>query len=370
VGRDVTLVRTRQVDGSTREEEVTARLLSYNSQPVWQIGSEIVTGMHADHIRFPELPATLFTRPTLIWTLDNGGAAKHRVEAKYLASKLSWNADYVLTVERDDKTADIDGWVTLTNGSGTAFRNAKLQLVAGDLNRVRQTLNRALRDDLGSMRESAAAAPMAQEAFSDYHLYTLGRKTTINNNQTKQVSMLSGTDFPVLKRYVVNGQNFYYHNTARPGTPIKDQVQVFYQFKNEAKGGLGMPMPGGNVRVYQADSTGGTQFVGEDRIDHTPTDEVLNLKIGNAFDVVCERNQVDFDKIASNVYEVEYAISLRNRKTTPITVEVNEPIGRASWQMLQASHKWTKTAAFAAQFIVPIEAGAEATLRFRVRVTV
>jgi hypothetical protein len=370
VGRDVTLVRTRQIDGSTREEEVTARLLSYNNQPVWQIGNEIVTGMHADHIRFPELPATLFTRPTLIWTLDNGGAAKHRVEAKYLASKLSWNADYVLTVERDDKTADLDGWVTLTNGSGTAFRNAKLQLVAGDLNRVRQTLNRALRDEVGAMRESAAAAPMAQEAFSDYHLYTLGRKTTINNNQTKQVSMLAGTDFPVLKRYVVNGQNFYYHNTARPGAPIKDQVQVFYQFKNEAKGGLGMPMPAGNVRVYQADSTGGTQFVGEDRIDHTPKDEVLNLKIGNAFDVVCERNQVDFDKIASNVYEVEYAISLRNRKTTPIAVEVNEPIGRASWQMLQASHKWTKTAAFAAQFIVPIEAGAEATLRFRVRVTV
>ncbi len=371
VGRDVTLVRTRQVDGSTREEEVTARLLSYNNQPVWQIGSEIVTGLHADHIRFPELPSSLFTRPTLIWTLDNGGAARHRVEAKYLASKLSWNADYVLTVDRDDKTADIDGWVTLTNGSGTAFRNAKLQLVAGDLNRVRQRLNGMLAvDEARAERAMPASAPMSQEAFSDYHLYTLGRKTTINNNETKQVSMLAGTDFPVLKRYVVNGQSFYYHNAQRPGSPIKDQVEVFYQFKNEAKGGLGMPMPSGTVRVYQADSSGGVQFVGEDRIGHTPKDEMLNLKIGNAFDVVCERNQVDFDKIASNVYEVEYAISLRNRKTTPITVEVNEPIGAASWRMLQASHKWTKTAAFAAQFIVPIEAGAEATLTFRVRVTV
>lgn len=371
VGREVTLVRHRQVDGSTREEEVTARLLSYNTAPVWQIGTEIVTGLHADHIRFPELPNSLYTRPTLIWTLDNGGATRHRVEAKYLAGKMSWNADYVLTVARDDKAADIDGWVTLTNGSGTAFRNAKLQLVAGELNRVRKNLNEELRAaDAMSRRDMAAAAPMAQEAFSDYHLYTLGRKTTINHNETKQVSMLSGTRFPVVKRYVVNGQSFYYHNFNRPGAPIKDQVEVFYQFKNEEKGGLGIPLPSGVVRVYQSDSSGGVQFVGEDRIAHTPKDEVLNLKIGNAFDVVSERNQVDFEKIGTNTFEVEYAIRLRNRKDSAITVEVNEPIGGATWRMMQASHPWTKTAAFAAQFLVPVAAGAEAVLTFRVRVTV
>ncbi len=368
VGRDVTLVRMRQVDGTTSEEEVTAHLLSYNNQPVWRINGEIVTGLHADHIRFPELPDTLFTRPTLIWSLDNGGATRHRVEAAYLAGKLSWNADYVLTVARDDKAGDIDGWVTLTNGSGTAFRNAKLQLVAGELNRVRQNFNRMLADQAMAERAAPAAAPMAQEAFSDYHLYTLGRKTTINNNETKQVSMLAGTGFAVQKRYVVNGNQFYYHNSARPGAPIKDTVEVFYQFKNEEKGGLGMPMPAGTVRVYQSDSNGGVQFVGEDRIPHTPKDEVLNLKIGSAFDVVCERNQVDFEKIAPNVYEIEYAITLRNRKSTPITVEVNEPVGAATWRMLSSTHKWTKTAAFAAQFMVPVEAGAEQVLKFRIRV--
>jgi len=368
VGRDVTLVRMRQVDGTTSEEEVTAHLLSYNNQPVWRINGEIVTGLHADHIRFPELPDTLFTRPTLIWSLDNGGATRHRVEAAYLAGKLSWNADYVLTVARDDKAGDIDGWVTLTNGSGTAFRNAKLQLVAGELNRVRQNLNRMMADQMLEARAAPAAAPMAQEAFSDYHLYTLGRKTTINNNETKQVSMLAGTGFAVQKRYVVNGNQFYYHNSARPGAPIKDTVEVFYQFKNEEKGGLGMPMPAGTVRVYQSDSNGGVQFVGEDRIPHTPKDEVLNLKIGSAFDVVCERNQVDFEKIAPNVYEIEYAIALRNRKSTPITVEVNEPVGAATWRILSSTHKWTKTAAFAAQFMVPVEAGAEQVLKFRIRV--
>jgi hypothetical protein len=371
VGRDVTLVRARQVNGSTQEEEVTARLLSYNSAPVWRIGSEIVTGIHADHIRFPELPDSLYTRPTLVWTLDNGGAARHRVEAKYLAGKMSWNADYVLTVARDDKAADIDGWVTLTNGSGTAFRNAKLQLVAGELNRVRRAMvEELMAADAMSRQDRPMNAPMAQEAFSDYHLYTLGRKTTIKHNETKQLSMLAGTGFPVVKRYVVNGQSFYYHNTQRPGAPIKDQVEVFYQFKNEEKGRLGMPMPAGTVRVYQSDSSGGVQFVGEDRIGHTPKDEMLNLKIGHAFDVVCERNQIDFEKIAANTYEVEYAVTLRNRKATPIVVEVNEPIGGASWRMLHASHKYTKTAAFAAQFTVPVEPGTEAVLKFRVRVTV
>jgi hypothetical protein len=367
VGREVTLVRTRQDGGTTREEDVRALLLSYNNGPVWRIGNEIVTGLHADHIRFPELPGNLHSRPTLIWTLQNSGAAAHRVEASYLAGKLAWNADYVLTVGRDDKAADLDGWVTLTNGSGTEFKHARLQLVAGDLNRVRQQLERRA-EMVDSMAARAAAPPMQQEAFSDYHLYTLGRRTSINNNETKQVSMLSGTGVPTLKRYVVNGQTYYYRNAQYPGAPLKDVVQVLYQFKNEQKGGLGMPMPAGTIRVYQADSKGGVHFVGEDRISHTPKDETINITIGNAFDLVCERKQTDFRKIATNVYELEYEVTLRNHKTTAVAVEVNEPIG-GTWQMLRSSHKWTKTEAWASQFVVPVAADASSTLSYRVRVT-
>ena len=367
VGRDVTLVRLVQSGGTTKQEEVKARLLSYNNAPVWQIGNEIVTGMFTDHIRFPELPGNLYSRPTLIWSLENGGAARHRIEASYLATKLSWNADYVLTVARDDKSADVDGWVTLTNGSGTAFRHAKLQLVAGELNRVRRQFDRMEAD-----MKMAAAAPvaerMSQESFSDYHLYTLDRKTTVNNNETKQVSMLEATGFPVKKRYIVDGQSVYYRNVYRPGSPIKDPVQVFYQFKNEEKAGLGMPMPAGVVRVYQSDSKGGTHFVGEDHIDHTPKDEMLNLKIGNAFDIVSERKQIDFEKIASNVYEIEHEVVLRNHKTTPVTVEVNEPIG-GTWRIIRSTHEYSKTDAWAAQFNVPVAADGNVTLRYRVRVT-
>jgi hypothetical protein len=367
VGRDVTLVRMRQQGGTTTPEEVTARLLSYNNAPVWRIGNEIVTGMNTDHIRFPELPGNLYARPTLIWTLDNTGTERHRVEAAYLAGKMAWAADYVLNVGRDDKTADLDGWVTLTNGSGTAFPNARLQLVAGDLNRVRQGLAGGA-VAARALEERSAAAPMAQEAFSDYHLYTLARKTTINNNETKQVTMLEGTGIPVVKRYVVEGQNFYYRNASHPGSAIKDVVQVYYQFKNEQRGGLGVPMPAGVIRVYQADSRGGVQFVGEDRIGHTPKDEILNLKIGNAFDVVSERKQVDFQRISTNTHEVEFEITLRNHKTTPIAVEVNEPVS-GTWRMVRSSHEWTKTEAWAAQFTVPVATDGTATLRYRVRVT-
>jgi len=367
VGRDVTLVRNRVDGGTTREEEVTARLLSYNSAPVWQINGEIVTGLQADHIRFPELPGNLFARPTLIWSLSNQGATRHRVEAAYLATRLSWNADYVLTVARDDAAADLDGWVTVTNASGTQFRNASLQLVAGNVNRVRQVLGK-MADLALERREMDAAPAMAQESFSDYHLYTLGRKTSINNSQTKQVSMLGATGFPVRKRYVVDGQAFYYRNAQHPGSPLKDDVQVFYQFTNDAKAGLGVPMPAGVVRVYQADSRGGTQFVGEDRIDHTPKDETLNLKIGTAFDVVAERKQTDFQKIAANVYEMEFEVTLRNHKTAPVTVEVNEPIG-GTWRMISSTLPYTKTDAWAAQFNVPVVADANVTLRYRVRVT-
>jgi hypothetical protein len=369
VGREVTLVRMRQQGGATREEEVKAKLLSYNNAPVWQIGSEIVTGLGADHIRFPELPDNLRTRPTLIWTLDNTGNSRHQIEASYLATKLSWNADYVLTVARDERSADVDGWVTVTNGSGTSFRNASLQLVAGEIHRVRQVFGQAVADELRMERSVAAAAPrMAQEAFSDYHLYTVGRKTTIANAETKQISMLTATRFPVEKRYIVHGQAHYYRNVLNPGSPLKDQVQVFYRFKNEASVGLGMPMPAGTVRVYQADSRGGVQFVGEDRIGHTPKDEMLNLEIGNAFDVVAERKQTDFQKIASNVYEVEHEVTIRNHKTTAVTVEVNEPIG-GTWRMVRQSHEHTKLDAWAAGFTVPVSAGGEAKLTYRVRVT-
>ena len=367
VGREVTLVRNRQDGGTTVTEEVTARLLALNNGPVWQIGNEIVTGLHADHIRFPELPENLYSRPTMVWALDADGEATHRVEAAYLAGNLSWNADYVLTVGGDETAADLDGWVTLVNNSGTAFDDARLQLAGGDLNRIKQGYRRNELDVARSVAESADSAQFVEESFSEYHLYTLGRRTSVRNNETKQVSLLNGNGVPVDKRFVVDGQQFYYRNAHSPGSPLVDPVKVYYRFENGEDDGLGIPLPGGNVRVYQEDASGGVQFVGEDRIGHTPRDERINIHIGNAFDVVSERTQTDFRRVSSLVHEVEFEITLRNHKDEPITVEVNEPIG-GDWDMLSASHRWTQTSAWAASFEVPVDADGEAVLRYRVRV--
>jgi hypothetical protein len=366
MGKEVTLVRSYQENGTTKREEVKATLLADNNGPVWKIGNDIVTGMYAESYRFPEVPANLFDRPTLLMSLENSGARKQQIEASYLATNLSWNADYVLTVARDDKAADLDGWVTLANNSGTAFHNARLQLVAGDLNH----LPASGRNDVLEMRARSAAVPapanFQQENFSEYHLYTLGRRTSVEDKETKQISLLQGSAVPVDKVFVVNGQNFYYHNQYNPGSPQKDPVMVFYKFKNEEKTGLGMPLPAGNLRVYQKDSKGGVLFIGEDHIDHTPKDETITVHIGNAFDVIAERKQIDYKRIDTHVWEMEFEITLRNHKDTPITVEVNEPIG-GDWDMLSSTYKFTKTAAWAAQFRVPVDKNGTSVLKYRIR---
>jgi hypothetical protein len=367
VGKEVTLVRTYMDNGTTKHEEIKATLLANNNGPVWKIGNDIVTGVYGESYRFPEVPANLYDRPTLLMSLENSGARKQSIETSYLANNLSWNADFVLTVGRDDKAADLDGWVTLVNNSGTAFHNAKLQLVAGDLNRLPAPAAYRAADMVAKAAESRVAGGFVQENFSEYHLYSLGRRTSVEDKETKQISLLEGSSVPVEKLFVVNGQNFYYRNAQNPGSPLKDAVMVFYKFKNEEKSGLGIPLPAGNLRVYQKDSKGGLLFIGEDHIDHTPKDEFVTVKIGNAFDVVSERKQTDFKKIAANVYEMEFSITLRNHKDVPVNVEVNEPIG-GDWEILSSTYPAKKTEAFAAQFNVPVKPNGESVLKYRIRV--
>lgn len=366
VGKEVTLVRSYMDNNTTKHEEIKATLLSDNNGPVWKIGNDIVTGGFAESYRFPEVPANLYDRPTLLMSLENSGPRKQQIEASYLATNLSWNADYVLTVARDDKNADLDGWVTVANNSGTAFHNAHLQLVAGELNRVPGPAVAGGLVAKEAIANRAAAPQFQQEAFSEYHLYTLGRKTSVEDKETKQISLLQGSGIPVEKVFVVNGQYYYYRSQQAPGAPLKDPVLVYYKFKNEEKNGLGIPLPAGNVRVYQKDSKGGILFAGEDHIDHTPKDEQVSIHIGNAFDVVAEHKQTDFKHVDTHTWEFEYEVTLRNHKDIPIVVQVNEPIG-GEWEMLSSTYKYTKTAAFAAQFNVPVAKDGTSALKYRVR---
>jgi len=365
VGREVTLVRAETESNSTKYTETRALLLSDNNGPVWKIGNEIVTGMASDSYRFPDLPDNLYSRPTLIWTLDNTGAPTQTIEASYLTTNIQWKADYVLTVTRDEKTADLDGWVTLTNNSGASFDNATLQLVAGQINQV--TPQRAYMELDKAVNAAVAAPPMTQENFSEYHLYTVTRRTSINNNESKQISLLNGSNIPINKTYVAEAQPYYFRNSQGIGNPITEPVMVYYNFKNDQKSGLGMPLPAGTVRVYQGDSKGNIQFAGEDNIQHTPKDEALRIHVGNAFDVVCERKETDYRKIAGNVYEMEYQITLRNHKDGPVTVDVREPIG-GDWEVQSSNFPPTKLDSTTIGFQVPVAKDGSATLDYRVRV--
>ena len=367
VGREVTLVQRETDAGSTKWVETKALLLSDNGGPVWKIGNEIVTGVTADSYRFLDLPENLYSRPTLVWALDNRGAEAQKVEASYLANNLNWSADYVLTVGRDEKSADLDGWVTLVNNSGVAYRNAKLQLVAGAVHRTTPAMEDERVALVKSMAAGAPAPQFEQEAFSEYHLYTLGRRTSIENNESKQINLLTGTNVPVEKYLSVEGQQYYYRNPQGIGNAIPQPVKVYYRFKNDEKSGLGMPLPAGTVRVYQADSKGGVQFAGEDSINHTPKDESLRIYVGNAFDVVCERKQTDYKKLASNLFEMEYEITLRNHKDSAVTVEVREPVG-GDWEVVNSNYKWTKLDASTIGFQIPVDKDGTATLDYRVRV--
>ncbi|HKV05498.1 MAG TPA: DUF4139 domain-containing protein [Candidatus Acidoferrales bacterium] len=366
VGREVTVTHTEVAGDMKKLVAAKALLLADNNGgTVWKIGDEIVT--NAQPYSFPDLPGNLYSRPTLVWTLDNRGAGAQRVEASYLTNNMNWNADYVLNVSRNEKTADLDGWVTLVNNSGAAYANAKLQLVAGEVHRTELPSNAGV----FSREMVAAAAPAVkqfqQEGFSEYHLYTLERRTSIQNNESKQISLLAATNISVEKYLSVEGQSYYYRNPQGIGNAIPQPVKVYYRFRNDEKSSLGMPLPAGTVRVYQADSKGGTQFAGEDTISHTPKDEAVRIYVGNAFDVVCERKQTDYKKLAANLYEMEYQITLRNHKDGPVTVEVREPVG-GDWEVVNSNYKYTKLDATTIGFEIPVEKDGAAALDYRVRV--
>ena len=215
------------------------------------------------------------------------------------------------------------------------------------------------------MAQPAPAPPMREESFAEYHIYTLPRRTTIKQNQSKQVRLLTAANIPVAKIYEYRGQVNFYSQQMGPVPP--DSVGVFLKFKNEEKAQLGMPLPGGVLRVYQEDQDGMLQFSGEDHIEHTPKDEEVRLQLGKAFDVKAERKQTDFQVIGNNVFEAEFEISVRNHKKTEVAVDIVEPMP-ADWEILKKSQEFVKKDAFTAVFTVKVPVDGEGKVSYRVRV--
>jgi hypothetical protein len=359
VGR---LVRLYNTDGTYLE----AKLLS-TAGPVFEINGQIHLG-HNGRLVLPSLPDNLVSKPTLVWLLRNARSEAQRVEASYLTGGITWKADYVMVLDPTDSKADLTGWVTIDNRSGATYAKAALKLVAGDVNRAPEGRRnqRALEMAAKAASMQDAAHDFKSEGFFEYHLYTLDGRTTLKDNQTKQLALMSAGDVPVVKELIYYGAQDYYRTSY--GMPMSNQkVGVYLDIKNAAEHRLGVPLPKGKVRVYKADASGSQQFVGEDWIDHTPKDERVKIKMGEAFDLVGERTQKDFRKIGVNLYEVEWEISLRNHKTDAQTVTVIEPVP-GDWQVLAATHAWEKPEAHTLKFQIPVAKEGNSKLTYRVRV--
>jgi hypothetical protein len=366
VGKTVSLIKTHPTTGVETIEQAT--VLSANNGVILKVGSRIESGVHGARIVYNDVPDNLRDRPTLVTQINNKGTTDQIVELSYLTGGLGWKADYVAELNPKENSVDLSGWVTLTNTSGASYKNAKLQLVAGDVNRIQENYPRAMavRKDAGMIAE--ASAPMAEESLLEYHLYSLDHPTTIAENQTKQVALLSASNVPTRKELVLRGADYYYQSRYGDlGTKMK--VGVFIEFDNKEAAKLGIPLPKGVMRVYKKDNAGNAQFVGEDHIDHTPKNEVVRLKLGESFDITADKKQTDFKILprpskGNSAFESAYEITLKNAKKEKMTVVVQEPIA-GDWTITSESQAHKKVNSHLAVWKVEVPAEGSTTLSYR-----
>jgi hypothetical protein len=361
VGRDVDIVRTDPQTGKRTRER--ARVMATNGGVVLRYADRIETSVDG-RIAFPSLPPDLRDRPTLVTDVNNAGSGTAQLtELTYLTGGLSWKADYTALLSPNDDQLDLRGFITLKNESGTAYRDARVQLVAGDVNVV-QSQFASGGFQPGQTADQYSVSVKQQELF-EYHLYTLPRKTTVADNQTKQVDLLFAPRIRVTKTLELRGNGGYYRSrNADLGTRLK--LATYVSFLNQG-GALGIALPKGAVRVYKRDNAGQEQFVGSDSIDHTPRGETVRLHLGDSFDVTATKKQTDFRVIDSgHIYESEYEIVLRNAKSVAQNVVVVEPIP-GEWTILNTSAPYHKSSSSTATWSIRVPPNGSTTLAYGVR---
>lgn len=362
VGRNVRAYRYHEA--TAKEEAVDARLLSVAGGPILQIGQEL-TFNYPGRLAFAELPPNLIAKPTLVWLVDSQ-QPEQSLEVSYLAQSLSWSADYVLVLNDKETQADLVGWVTLVNNSGASYKNAALKLVAGDVNRVMPEAKDMGRQRRMAMGAVAAAPAFREEGLLEYHLYTLERATDVLDREQKQVTLLEANGVGIEKKLIFFGQQYWFQ--SQYGEVTKNQkVSVYLDFNNSAQNRMGMPLPKGTVRVYKADKSQAKQFVGEDAIAHTPRDEEVRIKVGEAFDVIADRKQVRWSSLGNCSSESAWSIEIRNHKDEDVSVEVREPAG-GDWKISQSSHPAVQDDAQSFHFDVSVPKRGKTMLTYTVRV--
>jgi hypothetical protein len=318
-------------------------------------------------------------KPQLEWLLASGKDGEQRAEISYIANAVSWSCDYVALLGKDDDKLDLTGWVTLINNSGTAFRDAGLKLVAGDVNMVQDQEEGFVRSRGMAMAAKAAPAPQFQQKeLFEYKIYSLQRRTNVANNESKQIELVSAVNASARKLLIYDGMdqgwrywanNVSYRGQQNFGEQSNPKVGVYVTFRNDEKSGLGMPLPKGKVRVYKKDDDNREQFVGEDQLDHTPKDEEVKLYLGNAFDVVGQRAQTDFRTLSSgHVVEETIEIKVRNHKKAAADIMVYEhPWRWSQWEIVKSSDPYEKVDQSTIRFPVKIAPGKEKPVTYTIR---
>jgi len=366
VGRKVALARYDGEAGADVLRE--AQVLASARGPVLALNGEVLSLAPEERVVFPELPPGLSSEPTLLWLLDSA-REQQRVEVSYLTKSLSWRADYVLSLAADDAHADLTGWVTLDNQTGTSFQGAALQLVAGDVHRAAPVARFGAA--AGAARRSSARKPaFAEEALFEYHLYALDRPTDVLARESKQVQLLEARGIAVQKKLVLRAPSRAVSRFVRAPQPGQssplEHARVVVVIENREASGLGMPLPRGVLRAYREDARGAAQFVGEDSIQHTPRDERVEVELGEAFDVVAERRRSSQRQLERCVQQSEWRIALRNHRDSAVAVEVVESAS-GEWQVLASTLPVEKRGASSFSFVVPVPARGATELGYQLR---
>jgi hypothetical protein len=372
VGKEIEIERAPEAGG--KRESYKGTLLSNNDGPILKIGDKLHLNL-TGHITLPDMPNDFHAMPTLEWKLLSKKDDRQTCELSYLTGGLSWKADYVLVANAADDKMDLNAWVTITNTSGGRFENAKLKLIAGDVNRVSAPAAPMMSKSRAFAMAAQEERPFTEQSFFEYHLYTLQRPTTLANNETKQIELAAAADVPMKKLFVYDGAqnvswvgfNDYSRTDPNYGTQGNKKVWVILEFKNSKDNNLGLPLPKGRVRVYKKSADGALEFIGEDNIDHTPKDETLRIKMGNAFDVVGERTRASFVSDKKSFQET-FEIKVRNHKDSDATVRVVEHLYRwSNWKIIAASQKYSKKDAQTIEFEVPVKKDGEAVVTYTVK---
>ncbi len=339
--------------------------MTYNGMVIRTDDGRIVLNPTGE-VEVQTVPPGLISRPTLLWEIDSARAGSNTVELSYLTKGISWKADYVLTLDGTASHGDLQSWVTLDNQSGKTYPDAKLKLLAGDVNRA-PTGQGGFGGGLNRDFAAAKAPQFQEESLFEYHLYTLQRPTTVADKSSKQVSLLQAPSVAVSKKLILDamqGFSDYYPAEGEVGTgDLKPQVRI--EFENTLANGLGVPLPMGDFKVYQRDASGSVQLLGEDHINHTPKNEHLSLVVGRSFDIAASRKRTNFTRINNRTVSESFEIEVRNRKEVPDTVHVYERHW-GDWHVTKKSQDFVKLDANTMDFVVSLKPNEVRTVSYTV----